>query len=96
MNRKARQLVQEIEAPDSKYVVITHVRRPFVVAIVLEKNNTSTRGVGFACVQFPDLWSEVKGKRTALIRAAKDILGIPNPHLDKNILAMVEKDKVWL
>jgi len=92
MNRKVRRLVQEIAKPDSNYLVITHVKRPFVVAIVSEPNNTATRGVGFACVQFPDLWSESKGKQTALIRAAKDILGIPNPHLDKNILAMIEGD----
>ena len=96
MNKKVRQLIQEIEAPDSKYVVITHVRRPFVAAIIFEKNNTSTRGVGFACVQLPDLWNEVKGKRTALIRAAKDILGIPNPRINESILPMVEKEKVWL
>lgn len=86
MNNKVRERLAEIESSKKlEWEVI--VRRPFVVVTIRERKKwRNVLGAGQACVQMPDPWDEMHGIKTAKIRAVKDLLGIPNPHL-KNILA---------
>ena len=79
MNRTVEERVKEIEA-GKKLRFETFARRPFVVSVIRDKKNHAF-GVGVCCVQLPDLWNEEQGIRTSKVRAVKDMLGIPNPHL---------------
>jgi len=93
MNRQVRLFLEyTVDCPE-RYSKAVTIRRPFVIASIYDIN-TNKQGIGVACCQLPDLWSETKGIDAALARAAKDILGIPNPHLSEYVLSQTEVEKV--
>ena len=77
MNDKVQAVVNECARKNSKYVVTSDIRRPFVTVSVLD-TETTMRGVGFSCVQLPDIYSESKGLKAAMVRAVKDLLCMPS------------------
>ena len=86
MNNEVRERLAEIEN-SKKLAFEVVIRRPFVTVTIREKKRwRNILGAGQACVQMPDPWDEMHGVKQAKIRAVKDLLGIPNPHLE-NIIA---------
>ena len=80
MNNEVRERLAEIESSKKlAFEVVT-------VTIREKKRWRNILGAGQACVQMPDPWDEMHGVKQAKIRAVKDLLGIPNPHLE-NIIA---------
>lgn len=86
MNNEVARTVKEIEEGLSGMRFETYARRPFVVSLIRSHINNHVIGVGVCCVQLPDKWDEEHGQHMSKVRAVKDMLGIPNPHLT-NLIA---------
>ena len=92
MNNEVREQLKAIEADRQLWFEVV-VRRPFVTVTIRDKK-FKIYGAGHACVQMPDMWDEMHGVRQAKIRAVKDLLGIPNPHLANIIAHEVSQSRV--
>ena len=93
MSRQVKLFLEMVHDYPERYKVSYVLQRPFILAGVYDAE-TAKQGIGFACCQLPDLWDVTKGKQTALARAVKHLLGIPNPHLSEYVLAQTVKEEV--
>ena len=93
MNRQVKLYLEYITENPERFFKAYTIKRPFVVVSIFDMQKYK-QGIGIACCQLPDLWSETKGTDIALARAAKDLLGISNPHLSEYVLAQTVKEEV--
>ena len=92
MNSEVRKRMAEVESSKKLWFEVV-IRRPFVTVTIRDKK-FKIYGAGHACVQMPDPWDEGHGINQAKIRAVKDLLGIPNPHLANIIAHEVSQSRV--
>jgi len=90
MSRQVRLFLEYVAENPERFHKTCTFRRPFTIVSIFDMQEYK-QGIGIACCQLPDLWSETKGTDIALARAAKDLLGISNPHLSEYVLAQTEE-----